>query len=293
LRFPSWTEFTNRLSNFEQDISNKIRDFKGNHPVLDKAIKASFYILPPPFNSIAENIYDTAGGSEEEKFAEVISYFKQLQVQGEDHYNQVTQQLESILIAVQDVRAITAKEETVRKIQEILVSTGSATNEKLDDLRQDLSTVITKVDRVLDALGNILKIIDNTTGPMKRMVGEDERISVQSEQRANTIILKRKGVPVRTITAQELRQKLSIEEQQLIVTYEQSMSNYYQLWRQVYPQLSLQVDPITKAKLEVQLKDIVRQMCSEWSNILTFLGDVGYVLDDHYIHIKSICQRIS
>jgi hypothetical protein len=293
LKFPSWTEFTSKVSKLEQDISDKIHSFKNNHPLLDEAIKASFSLLPPPFNSIAENIYDRFEGSEKEKSAEVISYFKQLRDQGEYHYNQVTEQLESILIEVQDIRAITAKEDTVKRIQEILISTGSATNQKLEDLRQDIGTVITKVDQVLDALGNILRIIDNTAAPIKRMADDEKGITIQSEQRGNTIILKREGIPLRAITAQELKQKLTVEEQQLIVAYQQSMSNYYQIWQQVYPQLSLQVDPITKAKLEAQLKDIVRQMCSEWNNILTFLGDLGYVLDHHYNHVKSICQRIS
>jgi hypothetical protein len=75
------------------DFFRLVQNFKDNPPVLDKAIKTSISFFLPPFNAIAQNIYDNFEGSEEEKPTAVLNYFKYLQSQGEKHYNSVISQL--------------------------------------------------------------------------------------------------------------------------------------------------------------------------------------------------------
>lgn len=153
---PTWSEFTAKLSQVEQDINQKVQKFKNDHPILNKAIKMSISFFPPPFDSIANKIYDSFDGSEEEKSAAVLNYFKYLQSQGEKHYNTVTSQLNGILNEIQDVKTITAKQSSVDKIQEILTSTGNATNQKLNELVNDVKGMVIKVDLILTSVNQIL-----------------------------------------------------------------------------------------------------------------------------------------
>jgi Short C-terminal domain len=55
MKLPTWSEFTTKLCQIEKDIDQKVRDFKNDHPILDKAIKTSIFFFPSPFDSIARN----------------------------------------------------------------------------------------------------------------------------------------------------------------------------------------------------------------------------------------------
>jgi mannitol/fructose-specific phosphotransferase system IIA component (Ntr-type) len=65
-------------------------------------------------------------GSEEEKSVAVLNYFEYLKSQGENHYTSVTSHLSNLLDEIQNLKTLTAS--SVEKIQEILISTGNATN---------------------------------------------------------------------------------------------------------------------------------------------------------------------
>lgn len=148
MKLPTWSEFTTKLSEIEQDIEQKVQSFKDSHPLLDDAIKTSMSFFPPPFDSVAKRIYDSFDGSEEEKSAAVLNYFKYLQSQGEKHYNNVTLQLNDILDQIQDVKTIMAKQSSIDTIQAILISTANTTNQTLDQLVKDLKEMGIKVDRI-------------------------------------------------------------------------------------------------------------------------------------------------
>ena len=148
MRFPSWSEFTNKLSDFECDAKNKINEFKEDYPKLDEAIKKAIPLLPPPFNVIGDYVYNSFEGSKIEKTSEVMSYFNCLKNRGEKHYNQTTLQLDNILIQINDLKEITAKETTIEKIRDILISTGKDTTLKLDELKDEIIQIMGVVDQI-------------------------------------------------------------------------------------------------------------------------------------------------
>src|SRR5687768_8323249 len=86
MKIPSWREFDKKTSNLEKEIDKNIQSFKNNHPLLDRALKQSFSILPSPFNNIAGKIYDTLDGSEEDKSSGVLTYLSYIKNQGESYY---------------------------------------------------------------------------------------------------------------------------------------------------------------------------------------------------------------
>ena len=102
VRFPSWDEFVSKLGSFEQKVNDSVGKFKENHPLLDKAIKQSLPLLPPPFNAIAGQIYDSFEGSEEDKTNEMLSYFNYLKSRGQKNYEQLATKLDAVLIDVSD-----------------------------------------------------------------------------------------------------------------------------------------------------------------------------------------------
>jgi tetratricopeptide (TPR) repeat protein len=144
-----WHEFTEKVSNFERFVnekritfSNKIQNFKDDHPLFDNIIGEAILFLPSPFDRIAQAIYHSSEGSKEQKCDTVVTYFIDLQRQGEDHYKKVASQLETILTEISDIKNITAKESTVQLIKEILISSDNVINKKLHILRNEVDKIV-------------------------------------------------------------------------------------------------------------------------------------------------------
>jgi len=148
MKLPSWREFTRKESAFEKEAVAKIAQFKDNHPMLGSAVEGLFSSLPGPFGAIASNIYADAAGSEDEKSEKVLDYFKELKSLGEDHYLQIQSKLNELTTRIGDMGQVMAKESTVRKIGELLVSSGKATEEKLNQLENELAQLGMTVDTI-------------------------------------------------------------------------------------------------------------------------------------------------
>jgi hypothetical protein len=153
----------------------------------------------------------------------------------------------------------------------------------------DLATVGLVIKTATSAVGFIDKIADQ----IERFLTKKPAPSVPTAHRArieqdgDAIVSRRDGKVVRKIRATDL-QNLAPHDYQHIKVLEQSMNNHYAVWSAVYPKLALEVDPIAKARLEQQLKDIVRAMKSDLDGILKFLEQIGIDLDDHYMHIRHL-----
>jgi hypothetical protein len=123
--FPSWKDVTGAFTKFQvwvldeqKKITKDIQDVKERNPLIDKIVKSAIPFFPPPFNGIAQLIYDAFDGSNEDKLGAVQHYFEFLQSQGEHHYNEITKQLEQIHSEIK----ILAKEESLQLIKDMLVS---------------------------------------------------------------------------------------------------------------------------------------------------------------------------
>lgn len=150
MRLPSWHEFNEKLSEFEKKVSQKIEQFKNDHPLLDAAIKSLLPLFPAPFSSIAQNIYNCSDGSEEEKTQQVLNYFQYLRSQGEKHYNQIATQLDNILDKIDNLNEIVAKENTLETIKDILISSTSVVNQKMDLLDNQFKQIGQQVGKIED-----------------------------------------------------------------------------------------------------------------------------------------------
>jgi len=293
MRFPSWSEFIASVSNIEKEITEKVQEFKQNHPLLDKAIKSSISYLPPPFNGIAQQIYDTFEGDPENKSQAILNYFKYLQNQGEVHYNEITKRLDTILVKIDDLSLVAAKESTVQNMREILISFGTATDQKFDILVKDISQIDVKLDSLVLTVGRAMEVVDKLSVQMDAMVGNlPKPHSVMAVTEGNKIVLKRGDQAIETITAEDLNTKLDSQSKALIQSFEDSMQDQFNLWTKVYPKRNTSPDPIVNAQVQLRLKEIGKQMCSDWKQILQFLNQLNYSLADHYSHIGYLCNQL-
>ena len=148
MKWPSWEELISNIEKFEQKLSdNKIvgveyfKKFQDRHPILDSAFQSAISYLPYPINQLSQQIYDKAENPIEGSI-QVYEYLKNLEYQGNEHYDTVTKQLKEINLDM-------AKEETQRQIKDVLISTGDILKEKLELLRS--------IDHSLDMINEIIK----------------------------------------------------------------------------------------------------------------------------------------
>ena len=155
----------------------------------------------------------------------------------------------------------------------------------------DLATVTAAISAATSAVGLIDKIADQVdrivTGKSEPSVPKEHRMTIERE--GDTIVSKHHGQEAQRITAKDLG-KLPEASLRHIKVLEKSMENHYSIWSSVYPQLALAPEPIAKAKIEQQLKEIVAQMKNDLEGILDFIEQTGLHLDDHYLHIRDVVR---
>ena len=153
----------------------------------------------------------------------------------------------------------------------------------------DIATITAAIGAATAGIGLIYKLGDQVTRFLTKretpVMPIEHRLKIERD--GDSIVQKSHGVEYQRITAADL-QKLPVAELRHIKVLEQSMENHYAIWASVYPQLALAIDPIAKAKTELQLKGIIVAMKADLVGILDFLLRAGFDLDDHYRNIRDV-----
>lgn len=157
----------------------------------------------------------------------------------------------------------------------------------------DIAAITAAISAATGAVGLIDKIADQVERFLTRKpqpaVPKEHRMMI--ERKDSAIVVQSHGQTIQKITANDL-QKLPESHVRHIKVLEQSMENHYAVWEAVYPQLALETNPISKARLEQQLKGIIRDMKGDLNAILDFLTQCGVILDDHYLHIRDLVNQV-
>jgi hypothetical protein len=95
---------------------------------------------------------------------------------------------------------------------------------------------------------------------------------------------------VQTITGADLA-KLPMSQLAIVQAYEKSMKSKGAIWTSVYPTLALETNPVARAQIELQLKEIIKSMSGDLTGIIDFLASIGLYLDDHYLDIRYLVSR--
>ena len=59
------------------------------------------------------------------------------------------------------------------------------------------------------------------------------------------------------------------------------------------PQLAMMVDPVMRARVRQQLKEIAEEMKKDLKQLLDFLMRAGFYLDDHYLAFRDVIENPS
>lgn len=170
-------------------------------------------------------------------------------------------------------------------IQQILISSGATTNQRLISLKQEIDLLGPKIDTLIDSTAKIIRRADHILSVLER-----RDYNVYMDQTGNTIHFKNRDTgTVETITAKDLN-SLDPGSIQLIGTYERSMQINFNIFTEVYSEIEL-ADAVTKAILKAQLRQIIDKMCSDLENIFEYLDSLGKQLHDHYVNIRFVCDK--
>ncbi len=195
--FPSWNELNSKIRKFEYKIDEKVKKLDSEN-ALESAAEECFLVLPPPFDSLAEKIYDSSPGSAREKIKKAVAYFRQLQSGGALEYNHILTNLERI-ISVKDAEELQSRE-NLQKIYGVLIreedksktKDESSYNEMEQKVSQpqssdDNEATMTQDSRLEENKRDIVKSISKSGLPL--VLRSEQAIIIQEEAKSEISLL--------------------------------------------------------------------------------------------------------
>ncbi len=147
----------------------------------------------------------------------------------------------------------------------------------------------------LNAIAHVLNNLDEFTPKQDAFVqgipesNVQRDFSMRSVMAGNNIEVVSGEHVFETITADDFS-KLSDQDQTLIRTYERAMLDLMDRWNMNYPKTYAD-DPGIRSRAQDNMKRIREQLCQQLTHILDFLASLGKQLDDHYGHVRYVCQQ--
>ena len=115
----------------DSQLSKKFRGLSDMHQIAAIAFNTSLEVLPPPFDAMAESIYESVDGYDKEKLSEVRKFLHTIKRQGEDHYNELAPKLGRITCDIINLKNDTARQSTLLFVRDIIISKGETMDQKL------------------------------------------------------------------------------------------------------------------------------------------------------------------
>jgi tetratricopeptide (TPR) repeat protein len=198
--FPSWNELSNKIRKFEYKIGEKVKKLDDDVK-LESAAEECFLVLPPPFDSLAEKIYDSSPGSAREKIKQAVAYFRQMQSGGVTEYNHILTNLEQV-ISVKDTEELQSRE-NLQKIYGILIGEEKKSQTKDESIESEpekaevaqsestgdnLKTIQEEQDsKIENNRRHIVKIISKTGLPL--VLRSEQNMEIQEEVKSEISLL--------------------------------------------------------------------------------------------------------
>jgi hypothetical protein len=133
--YPSWRDLIAKERMFDKEVSNKLsKPSSGQsdkNQIIETAFRSSLHILPSPFNSIAESVYDSVDGYEREKLGEVRSFLHVMTKKGENHYLELVSRLGKVTSDVLKLKNDAARKSTLLYIRDILAGKSNNVDQRL------------------------------------------------------------------------------------------------------------------------------------------------------------------
>lgn len=144
----------------------------------------------------------------------------------------------------------------------------------------------------VNAVANVLRTIDEFEPQLKAFVEGKaapsspiaHRVTARQEPGQDRI-----SVGNETITGDDLS-KLDGRSRQLVRAFEYGMNDLFDRWVELEPKRSAR-DPEVRQASQVESEEVRHQICEKLNQILGYLAFLGKHLEDHYYHVRFICQQ--
>lgn len=135
MEYPSWKELTEKERIFDQEVdsqlSKKVKGLANKNQIAAIAFKTSLHVLPPPFDAIAESIYESVDGYDKEKLSEVKKFLHTIKRLGKDHYNELVPKLGRITCDIIHLKNDTARQSTLLYVRDIIIDKSDSMDQKI------------------------------------------------------------------------------------------------------------------------------------------------------------------
>ena len=135
MEYPSWKELIKMEKLFGQEVdgqlTKKVKGLSNGHQIAAIAFKTSLHVLPPPFDAMAESIYESVDGYDKEKLSEVKKFLHTIKRQGKDRYNELAPKLSRITCDIINLKNETARQSTLLYVTDIIISKADTMDQKI------------------------------------------------------------------------------------------------------------------------------------------------------------------
>jgi hypothetical protein len=144
----------------------------------------------------------------------------------------------------------------------------------------------------VNAVANVLRTIDTFEPQARAFV---EGIDAHAIETKHGIVARQEPgqdtitVGQETITGEDLV-KLDSRSRQLIRALELAMNDLFDRWIELESKRSAR-DPEIKQMARKESDEVRQEICDRLNQIFNYLGLIGKRLEDHYSHIRFICQQ--
>jgi hypothetical protein len=112
-------------------LTKKVKGLSNGHQIAAIAFKTSLHVLPPPFDAMAESIYESVDGYDKEKLSEVKKFLHTIKRQGKDRYNELAPKLGRITCDIINLKNETARQSTLLYVTDIIISKADTMDQKI------------------------------------------------------------------------------------------------------------------------------------------------------------------
>lgn len=144
----------------------------------------------------------------------------------------------------------------------------------------------------VNAVANVLKKVDSFEPQLRAFI---EQRPVPTVPPAHGVIARQEPgqdvitVGVERITGDDLA-KLDPRSRQLIRAYEYAMNDLFDRFTELEPKRTAR-DPDVRQRARLESEDVRQDICDNWGKVLAYLDFLGKHLQDHYQHVRFICQQ--
>jgi hypothetical protein len=150
----------------------------------------------------------------------------------------------------------------------------------------------------VNSLGAVLSIVDQiypqltsfSTNQPVPVTEQQPRLLSRTERNEIRFVEGQKALATR-ITYEDIDRLLSKDNQVLLKTFEERMQDNFKSWNELYRKSGASTSKRQNAKVDAQLDELARELCSDLKHIFGYLKTLKYELQDHFKDMFYICDH--